>query len=302
MGKLETSQISAFIAVVEHQSFTKAAEILDLTQPSLSARIISLEKEMNEQLFQRTGRGVRLTDAGKALVPYAEKILQFIYDGKEAVFGVHSKSVGKIRIGSARAICAYVLPNIVEKFRGLYPGIDVTIKTGRSSDIVDMVLEDEVEIGLTRSIYHPDLLVRHLYDEQIILVTDPSHKFAIERRASIYDVASQPLILYDKGSSYFVLINRVVREAGIAPNVTMDLDSIEATKKMIERGLGVSFLPRHSVEQELKLGTLTQIEIIEDYNVVLPTSVIVRNSINRSLVVNSFLELLYSLYPESLDN
>ena len=142
---METSQISAFIAVVEHQSFTKAAEILDLTQPSLSARIISLEKEMNEQLFQRTGRGVRLTDAGKALVPYAEKILQFIYDGKEAVFGVHSNSVGKIRIGSARAICAYVLPNIVEKFRELYPGIDVTIKTGRSSDIVDMVLEDDVE-------------------------------------------------------------------------------------------------------------------------------------------------------------
>ena len=165
-----------------------------------------------------------------------------------------------------------------------------------------MVLEDDVEIGLTRSIYHPDLQVRHLYDEQIVLVTDPSHKFALEGQASIYDVASQPLILYDKGSSYFVLINRVVREAGIAPNVTMDLDSIEATKKMIERGLGVSFLPRHSVEQELKTGTLKEIEIIEDYNVVLPTSVIVRNSINRSLVVESFLELLYGLYPESLDN
>ena len=166
------------------------------------------------------------------------------------------------------------------------------------------IVEDDVEIGLTRSIYHPDLQVRHLYDEQIVLVTDPSHKFALEGegQASIYDVASQPLILYDKGSSYFVLINRVVREAGIAPNVTMDLDSIEATKKMIERGLGVSFLPRHSVEQELKTGTLKEIEIIEDYNVVLPTSVIVRNSINRSLVVESFLELLYGLYPESLDN
>ena len=82
----------------------------------------------------------------------------------------------------------------------------------------------------------------------------------------------------------------------------MDLDSIEATKKMIERGLGVSFLPKHSVEQELKTGTLKEIEIMEDYNVVLPTSVIVRNSINRSLVVESFLELLYGLYPESLDN
>ena len=302
MNILETSQISAFIAVVEHQSFTKAAEVLDLTQPSLSARIISLEKEMNEKLFQRTGRGVRLTDAGKALVPYAERILQFIVDGKEAVWGVHSNSAGKIRIGSARAICAYVLPSIVEKFRTLYPGVDVTIKTGRSSDIVDMVLEDDVEIGLTRSIYHPDLQVRHLYDEQIVLVTAPSHKFAIHGKASIYDVASQPLILYDKGSSYFVLINRVVREAGIAPNVTMDLDSIEATKKMIERGLGLSFLPRHSVEQELKLGTLTEIDIIEDYSVELPTSVIVRNSINRSLVVESFLDLLYSLYPKRLDN
>ena len=161
-----------------------------------------------------------------------------------------------------------------------------------------MLLADEVQVGLARTIVHPEIEARHLYDEHVVLVTHPSHPFAKAGEASIYDVANEPLILYDRESSYFVLINRVVREAGIVPNVKMDLDSIDATKRMIERGLGISFLPRNSMHQELELGTLSTVPIKEGYDVVLPTSVMVRKATTQGTVVQAFLELLYSLYPD----
>jgi DNA-binding transcriptional LysR family regulator len=163
---------------------------------------------------------------------------------------------------------------------------------------LEMLLSGEVQVGLSRTIVHPDIQAQHIYDEQVVLVTDPSHKFAKLGEASIYDVAHEPLILYDRESSYFVLINRVVREAGIVPNVQMDLDSIDATKRMIERGLGISFLPRNSLRRELEIGTLKTIRIQEGHNVVLPTSVMVRRQSTQGTIVQSFLGLLLSIYSK----
>jgi LysR family transcriptional regulator, low CO2-responsive transcriptional regulator len=148
-------------------------------------------------------------------------------------------TAGKLHIGAARSISANVLPGILEQFRRRNPGVDVAIKTGRSSEVLEMVLSEEIQVGMARALYHPEVVTTHLYDEQIVLATHPEHRFAKTGTASIYEVASEPLIVYDKESTYFLLIDRVCREAGILPNIQMDLDSIESTKRMIERGLGV---------------------------------------------------------------
>jgi len=295
---MEIRQLEAFLNVVQYQNFSRAAEAMGLTQPSLSARILTLEREIGEPLFHRMGRGTRLTDAGRTLLPYVSRSLDSLKDARDALDASRRASLGKLNIGSARAICAYVLPGILDTFHGSHPGIDVSIKTGRSSEVLRMLLADEVQVGLARTIVHPEIEARHLYDEHVVLVTHPSHPFAKAGEASIYDVANEPLILYDRESSYFVLINRVVREAGIVPNVKMDLDSIDATKRMIERGLGISFLPRNSMHQELELGTLSTVPIKEGYDVVLPTSVMVRKATTQGTVVQAFLELLYTLYPD----
>ena len=295
---MEIGQLEAFLHVAQYRSFTRAAKALELTQPSLSARMLTLEREIGEPLFHRMGRGVRLTDTGRAFLPYVQRAMETLKDAQDALNASHHVSVGKLQVGSARAICAYVLPGVLETFRQSYPGIDVAIKAGRSSDVLEMVLAEEVQVGLTRSIIHPDIEVRHLYDEHVVLVTHPSHPFATAGEASIYDVAHQPLIMYDRESSYFVLINRVVREAGIVPNVQMNLDSIEATKRMIERGLGISFLPRNSLRRELELGTLETVPIKEGYDVVLPTSVMVRKAHSHGTIVQAFLDLLFQIYPD----
>ena len=295
---MEVGQLQAFLKVVEHHSFSKAADALSLTQPSLSARIISLERELGEPLFHRLGRGVRLTDAGRTLLPYVERSLATLENGREAVEAVMSASSGKLYIGAARAVSAYVLPAILERFHQRYPNIDVAIKTGRSSGVLEMVLSEEVQVGVTRALVHPEIVSQHLYNEEVVLVTHPDHPFAKAGEASISQVASEPLILYDKESTYFVLIDRVCREAGIVPNVQMDLDSIEATKRMIERGLGISFLPYNSLHRELELGTLAHVRLLEGYHVTLPTAVMVRRANSYSAIVTAFLDQLRELYPQ----
>ena len=113
---------------------------------------------------------------------------------------------------------------------------------------------------------------------------------------SITDVASEPLIVYDKESTYFVLIDRVCREAGISPNIQMDLDSIESTKRMIERGLGISFLPLNALKREIDLGALAQVPLTDDYRITLPTAVMVRKAATYGTIVTAFLNLLAELY------
>jgi len=259
-----------------------------------------LEAELGEPLFHRIGRGVRLTDAGHAFLPYVQRALEALQTGRDAIESSKTASAGKLNIGAARSISTNVLPGILETFHQRYPGVDVAIKTGRSTEVLGWVLSEEIQVGIARDLRHPDVVTTHLYDEQLVLVTHPQHRFVSAEVASIYDVASEPLIVYDKESTYFVLIDKICREAGILPNIQMVLDSIESTKRMIERGLGISFLPLNALSRELELGTLSMVKLQEDHRITLPTGVMVRKAASYGAIVTAFIELLAELYPESV--
>ncbi len=297
---MEIAQLKAFLAAAERGSFVRAAQSLILTQPSLSARIQALETELKANLFHRMGRGVRLTEAGKSFLPYAQRALETLEQGRSTLNALQGATSGTLLVGTARAIGAYVLPDILAQFRAEYPGIEVHIRTGRSSEVLKMVADEEVQVGLARTLRHPDVLAVNLYDEELALTIHPNHPFAGRGEVSIYDVAKEPLILYDRESSYFQLIDRVCREAGIIPNVGMVLDSIEATKRMIERGLGVSFLPVHGIAREIETGALAQARIEEGYEVALPTSAMVRRGRLYSPAMRAFLGSLARRYSAAI--
>lgn len=294
---MDIRQLEAFVAVVRTGSFRKAADALYLSQPSLSARVQALEHALHQPLFFRRGRGVLLTEAGRALLPYAEEVLERVRQARQAVEAMGSLAHGRLTLGSARVIGTYVLPGILEEFRKRFPGVVVAIRTGRSSEVLQWVAEGEVSVGLARSLLHPEVASFHLYDEEIVLVTHPDHPFARRRQVAIQEVARQPLILYDRGSSYFVLIDEVCRKAGIVPWVLMHLDSVEATKQMVERGLGISFLPLSSLKRETQEGTLVVVPLAEGYRVTLPTTVLVRSAPFYPQPLLAFLEVLSTLYP-----
>jgi DNA-binding transcriptional LysR family regulator len=300
---LELGQLEAFTQVAAYKSFSKAAEVLYLTQPSVTARIQTLERELTEDLFERTGRAVKLTDAGETFLQYAERALKAVQEGRDALEALRNTEFGNLRIGSALTISTYVLPRILKQFRRHYPGVDVSVRTGRSEQVLDMLLNDEVQVGLVRSLVHPEIEAIHLYDDEVILVTDHDHAFAQSRTARIEEVSRQPLIFFDKGSSYYGLITGIFRDSGLVPTQSLQLDSMEATKKMVEEGLGIAILPRVSVERELKLGILVEVEVTGAPRFKRQIALIYRKNRKHARTVIAFVETLHSMYrfdlPES---
>ena len=293
---MDFGQVEAFAQVANTHSFSRAAEALQLTQPSITARIQTLERELGEELFERGSRGVRLTDAGSAFLPYVERLLQTLQEGRDAVGDVKNVQAGSLRLGSAPTISTYVLPRILNAFCRQYPGVDVVIRTGRSEQVMNMLLADEVQVGLVRSLTNSDVETIDLYEDEIVLAAPPGHTFAKYGHASVNEAAAEPIVLFDRGSSYYGLINNFFRQAGVIPNVAMELDSLEATKRMVEEGLGIALVPLVTIERELQAGTLVRIDLEDADPIKRPISLIHRRHRKRPRTVQAFIDTMAKIY------
>jgi DNA-binding transcriptional LysR family regulator len=297
---LDLGQIEAFVQVAQHRSFSKAADSLFLTQPSVTARIQSLERDLGEALFERNGRGVRLTEMGTAFLPYARRALKALQEGRDALEGMRNLDIGSLKLGSALTVSTYVLPKILKKYCNTYPGVEVSVHTGRSEQVLQMVLSDDVHCALERTVHHPEIVTLPLYEDDLTLAVAPGHRFSRNRSATIEEAGREPLILFDKGSSYSQMIQGVFRQHGLVPHTLMELDTIEATKKMVEEGLGIAMLPKVSTEREFEQGTLCPITIT---NAVMPQrqiSLIYRKNRKQTRAVMAFFTLLADLYRVSI--
>ena len=302
---MDLGQLEAFVRVAQHQSFSRAAEALFLTQPSVTARIQALERELGEPLFERNGRGVRLTDLGSSFLPYAQRVLRALQEGRDALEALRSLQLGALHLGSAFTVSTYVLPGILKSYHQRYPGVDIAVKTGRSEETLRRVLADEVQAGLVRAVVHPDVETVRLYEDQMVLVTYPEHPFAASGEARLQDVGREPLITFNRGSSYYGLVEGLFRQAGVVPWAAMELDSMEATKKMVEEGLGIAMLPRVSVERELQMGVLAEIKLCDAESPQRRIALIYRRNRRPSRTLVAFVELLHELYafewPSGMD-
>jgi DNA-binding transcriptional LysR family regulator len=296
---MDFGQVEAFIQVAQHHSFSRAAEALGLTQPSITARIQTLERELGEELFERGGRGVKLTDAGHAFLPYVERMLQTLREGRDAVEEVRNVQLGSLRLGSAITISTYVLPGILRTFCGRHPGLDVVIRTGRSEQVLQMLLTDEIQVALARSLTHPEVEAVHLYDDEIVLVVHADHRFASAGSTTVADAATEPIVLFDRGSSYYGMINNFFRQAGVIPNVAMELDSLEATKRMVEEGLGIALVPLVTIERELRSGELVKVDLVDAEPLSRPISMIYRKGRKRPRTAQAFIDALTEIYSEA---
>ncbi|HYM66492.1 MAG TPA: LysR family transcriptional regulator [Patescibacteria group bacterium] len=269
-GKLEgrTSgvqlvQVEGFLEVARRGSVSRAAEALFITQPTLTARLQGLERELGTSLFLRTAHGMRLTDAGRAWVPFAERALRALVDGKDAVEQVKSASAGHLMIAAAPAVSTYLLPLLLERFVAAHPRVEVSVRTGHSEDVVDLVLRDEVQVGLGRAIRHPELELLPFHKEELVLVCAPDHPFTQRDGITMAEAAGEKLIMFDRTSSYYEITQGAFLSAGVKLRGLMELDSIEAAKKMVERGLGVALLPGSAVAREVAGGSLCIVRMVD---------------------------------------
>ena len=258
---MELAQLEAFIQVAHHRSFSRAAEALFLTQPSVTARIQSLEREIGERLFERTGRSVTLTDAGIAFMPHAQRALTAVLEGTDAIEAVRHGDVGSLRIGASSSIATYLLPGILKKFRQVRPRIHVYLSTGQTEDIIEGLLSGETHIAITRLAQHPEVESIHLCNDDLTLVVAPGHPFSRKRGVTIAEAGREPFLFFERGSSYHSLTYSMFLRAGVVPESAMELDSMETTKHMVEAGLGVAILPVVSITRERESGTLVPVDL-----------------------------------------
>ena len=255
------AQIEAFLTVAERRSVSAAAGVLYVTQPALTTRLKNLERELGVDLFVRTSRGMRLTAEGRAFRPHAQRALQSLAAGRELLRERREGRVGELIVGAAPAISTYVLPLVLRTFQASFPNVHLIVRTGHSEDVLELVLREQVQIGLVRDLPHPAVTSTPLYEDEIVLVVHPQHRLAGEASIAVQELGDERLILFDRTSSYFVLTSAFFREAGVVPRGVMELDNVDATKKMVEHGLGIAFLPYTAVREELADGSLREVAI-----------------------------------------
>jgi DNA-binding transcriptional LysR family regulator len=259
-------QIEAFLEVARRQNLSRAAEALFVSQPTLTARLQSLEAALGEQLFIRTRRGMRLTEAGDAFLPYAEHALRALADGRERLDELRRGVAGRLVLGAPPTVSTYTLPALLARFSAAHPGVRLAVKTGTSEEILDMVLHDQVQLGIIRALANQEIEALPLFTDTLVLIAGPGHRLARSspgRQARMADLAGEVLVLFGRSSSYLEFTTATFRQAGVLPGSVLELDNIEAAKKMVERGLGVSLVPTSTVAGELAAGTLARIELVD---------------------------------------
>jgi DNA-binding transcriptional LysR family regulator len=257
------SQVEGFLEVVRRGNISRAAAGLHVTQPALTARVQALEHEVGAQLFRRSRRGMELTDAGRAFLPYAERAVKSLEDGADLVTELARGGAGELVLGAAPAVSTYVLPALLVRFIEAHPRVRLVVRTGHSEEILDMTLRSEIHLGLVRELQHPLIESRALYDDELLLVAEPTHPFALAGEIGVHRLAEARLILFDRTSSYYDLTHALFREAGVAPRGVMELDNIDAAKQMVGQGLGVALLPHTAVAAELAAGRLAAVPITD---------------------------------------
>jgi DNA-binding transcriptional LysR family regulator len=258
---MRLEQLDAFVEVAHRGSVSRAADALFVTQPTLTARLKGLERELDATLFIRSQRGMRLSDAGRAFLPYAERTVDTVSTGRRLLDELSRGEAGGLALGAAPAVSTYVLPRILTRFRATHPKVSVAVRTGHSEEVLELVLREQVQVGLGRALRHPDVEAIPLYDDELVLVVEPKHPFADQAAIGPDQMTEVQLILFDRTSSYHRLTFDFFQQIGALPRGVMELDNIDAAKKMVEQGLGVALLPHTAVAAELEAGSLKPVTL-----------------------------------------
>ena len=290
-------QLEALVEVVRRGSVTGAAQALYLTQPALTARLNALERDIGTRLVVRRRGGVRLTEAGRAFLPYAERALQAVDEGRLVLGELRGGAAGHLAVCASPIVSTYALPAILNRFSQTNPGMQVAVRTGHSEEMINLVKRDEVAVALVRAFNDPEIEQLALYEDELVLVVHADHPCGDVVRLS--ELGREHFVLFDRASSYHELTQALFLEAGIAPPGVMELDNVDSAKKMVELGLGIAFLPHVAVADEVRGGRLRIVALADRTPPRRPIVAVRRKDAGDPLgATAAFLALLNEMRPE----
>lgn len=242
---MELRQLEHFVAVAEHRHFTRAASSLHIAQSGLSASVRALERELGCDLFIRNTRSVQLTDAGRALLAEARHTLNSVDSAREAVAAVRGLLRGRLVVGTIQCLGAVDVPDLLLRFHTRYPGVEIGLRQGGSTDLLERVRGGEVDVAFVAA-PHPessDLTLTELSSEPIMLACSPTHRFADTDDVDLADLAKETFVDFHPGWISRDVTDRALAARHLDRHVALEVNDAHLLLGLVAAGLGVALVP-----------------------------------------------------------
>jgi DNA-binding transcriptional LysR family regulator len=260
---MDFDQLETFLEVARHASFSRAAEKRFRTQPAISSQIRSLEEEVGAKLFDRSGGKVSLTAGGKAFQKYVEETLDARKAMLVAIAEMERVPRGEIIVGANEGTCLHILPEVFADFKKQYPDVSVNIKRSDYAGILESVIDNSVDFGVVSlPVTDNRLTVVLIHRDELVIIVPPSHPLGKMKSAPIAEAARFPLVVPKVGHTRDSL-EELFHERRLKPNYTMELDSSELLKRFVAAGVGVGFIARSNVVEDVRARSLAAIAIAD---------------------------------------
>lgn len=252
---MDLNYLHTFREVAARQSFTKAAEELGYAQSSVTTQVQKLEMEYGVKLFERYGRGLRLTKSGEELLKYAIQMLDLYQQSKEKL---SKQGGGTLSIGAIDSLAAYFLPSVIHQLREKHEDLTIRLQPDREDSIVNKVREGEYDLGLILENNPQDSSLNwiSIREEPLLLIARPDHPLLAEPVIELEQLADAEWIMTEDSCNYRLMLEKVLRASGIPLRIGLELGNPEAIKRYVMSGTGISLLPKMVAEEEIKRGEL----------------------------------------------
>ncbi|MFN8371352.1 MAG: LysR family transcriptional regulator [Anaerolineae bacterium] len=259
---LDLHKLRIFVTIAHLMSFTRAADRLHMTQPTVSQQLAMLEAQFGTPLVERDTRRLRLTAAGDALLPYAEKLLALSQEALEATRAAAGLADRTLRLGVGHTLAIYLLPQLLSRYQAQFPGHPVRISVGNTERLLALVAAEAAELALVGSpAEHPDLVVTPFMRDHLVVIVAPGDEWAQRTHVELDELHQRTLLTRESGSALHASVERLLGASLLAGESVIQLGETEAIKRSVEAGLGIALIQGIAVEREVAAGNLCALRL-----------------------------------------
>lgn len=286
------NQLRIFYESARELNFSRAAERLYITQPAVSSQIKQLETALKAKLFTRIGRKTYLTETGKVLFEYSEKIFSLETEMERQIQDMKNLKRGVLHVGTTKTYARYLMPAYISNFHARYPEVSISLNEGSSWEMIQSLFALQNELAIVASTNYPTTLIGVTFrKEEVLLLAAPFHELGHKVSITVHELAAIPLIMREEGSGTRRVVMDMFQGHGLTPTILYEASNLEFIKELLVKGEGVSFIVRSAVEKEIKEGVLRDIPI-EGVKLAMDANILFLKEQGLSKAALSFLGLL----------
>ncbi len=250
---MDLRQLEIVQAVAETGSFTGAGRKLHVSQSAISRQILLLEDELNESIFLRVGRRVRITPAGESLVQLSNRVFGDIKETITVIGESQQVLSGTLRLAGGMTVCMYVFPQLLKEYRRHNSLVEVKLITGTSQRLLHEIRTGAADLGfITQPVNEPELVTVPAMEEEMLLVAHPSHPLAKKKRIMPHDLSQQPFVLFEAASNSRRIVDTFFIKERIEPRIVMETENVEILKALVRAEMGITIIPYQAVAREVR--------------------------------------------------